>query len=377
MTEAEIAGKARFDYLRYAQLWEDADVLTAALTANTADITNGNQIDQPRDTLVSICSAGDNALAMLTLNPKRVVTIDLSKAQIAALRLRIGAYRTLDHDEFLQLMGSQPSGQREQLLQRVLSACDTETKAFWNANKDLLVRHGAGGAGKFEKYFRVFRRYVLPLAHRKKTIDEMFVSRTAADREDFINKRFITWRWRLLLKFFFSNTTMGALGRDKAFFDHVEGSLSEHVASRVHHAAVTCDPVENPYLQWIFLGRHTTALPMAWRAEYYQTIRDRLDRITIVHGSIEEWVSSGEKADGFNLSDIFEYMSPDVFEAVYGQLLSASNRDARLVYWNMMVPRRVPQLHIGKVITQSALEDALKRKDKAFFYSDFVIEDVV
>ncbi len=373
---AEIAGKARFDYLRYAQLWEDADVLTAAFATGSDELA-AKQTNRPRNTLVSICSAGDNALALLTLDPQRVVAIDLSKVQIAALQLRMGAYRNLAHHEFLQLMGSQPSDQRDALLQRALQDCDTETSAFWNSNKDLVIQHGAAGAGKFEKYFRVFRRYMLPLAHNKKTINELFVSRSAVAREKFITQRFITWRWRLLLKLFFSNTMMGALGRDKAFFDHVEGSLSDHVASRVHHAAVTCDPVDNPYLQWIFLGRHTTALPMAWRAEHYQTIRERLDRISIIHGSIEEWVDSGEKADGFNLSDIFEYMSPDVFETVYEQLLSASNLDARLVYWNMMVPRRVPQRHAEKINTQSSLEDALKLKDKAFFYSDFVIEDVI
>ena len=33
MQSSEIAGKARFDHIRYAQLWEDADVLTAGLGA--------------------------------------------------------------------------------------------------------------------------------------------------------------------------------------------------------------------------------------------------------------------------------------------------------------------------------------------------------
>jgi len=49
-------------------LWEDADVLTAAL----GDCKGG--------TLVSICAAGDNALAMLTLDPAKVVVVDLSPA---------------------------------------------------------------------------------------------------------------------------------------------------------------------------------------------------------------------------------------------------------------------------------------------------------
>ena len=69
-------------------------------------------------------------------------------------------------------------------------------------------------------------------------------------------------------------------------------------------------------------------------------------------------------------------MSPDVFAEVYGQVLSAANAGARLVYWNMMAPRRVPHAFMDKVTTLTPIEDALKAEDKAFFYSDFVVEEV-
>jgi len=278
MRTAEISGKARFDYLRYAQLWEDADVLTAALGP------------QSGSTLVSICSAGDNALAMLTLDPAKVVTVDLSLAQIASLKLRIGAYRTLSHGEFLELMGSRSSDKRQQLLNKVLAVCDEDTQDFWANLEALVIRYGVGGAGKFERYFRIFRTYLLPLVHSRNTIDEMFIDRSEPEREHFLDTRFNTWRWRLLLKVFFSNTVMGRLGRDKSFFDHVEGSLADHVAGRVHHAAVKCNPAENPYLYWIMKGTHADALPMAWRSEHYDTIRNRLDRLDIVHGALESLV---------------------------------------------------------------------------------------
>jgi S-adenosylmethionine-diacylglycerol 3-amino-3-carboxypropyl transferase len=87
-------------------------------------------------------------------------------------------------------------------------------------------------------------------------------------------------------------------------------------------------------------------------------------------------VSTGERADGFNLSDIFEYMSPEVFETVYGSILAAAAPGARLVYWNMMAPRRVPPAHRVRVRTLDEVEDRLKAMDKAFFYSDFVVEEV-
>ena len=60
---AEIAAKANFENIRYAQLWEDADVLCDALNGDAGR------------TFVSICSAGDNALSLLTLDPKRVTNV--------------------------------------------------------------------------------------------------------------------------------------------------------------------------------------------------------------------------------------------------------------------------------------------------------------
>jgi S-adenosylmethionine-diacylglycerol 3-amino-3-carboxypropyl transferase len=365
VTTAEISERAKFDAIRYAQLWEDADVLNQALG------------DQRGKALVSICSAGDNALGLLLLDPAKVIVIDLSPAQIACLRIRIGAYRTLDHQAFLELMGSRPSQRRGELFDRLVAELGSDARDFWTARRDAVLAYGLGGAGKFERYFRILRTYLLPLVHDRATIDEVFVSKPRAQRAEFLAGRWRNRRWRLLLRLFFSNAVMGRLGRDPAFFDHVKGSLADHVAGRLEHAVVDLDPAENPYLHWILKGTHGSALPLAWRQEHYATIRDRLDRLDIRLGALETLVESGIKADGFNLSDIFEYMSQEVFEAVYGSILAAANPGARLVYWNMMVPRRVPATYASRV---RRLEPEIARgraADKAFFYSDFVVEQVL
>lgn len=364
MGSSEIEDKADFDYVRYAQLWEDADVLTSALG------------DCAGKTLVSICSAGDNALAMLTLDPVRVVVLDLSPAQIACLKLRIAAYQRLTHSEFIELTGSRPSTRRGTLLGRVLDATDTDTRAFWEALTPEVKKHGIGGVGKFERYFRIFRTRLLPLVHSRRTIDEVFTPRSPEARQTFFDARFNTFRWRLLLNIFFSRFVMGRMGRDSAFFDHVEGSPAQHVARRIRHAGVATDPSQNPYLHWILKGDHGDALPMAWRPEHYETIRSRLDRLDIRLGSLEAFVSTGEKASGFNLSDIFEYMSPESFPQVYGSILTAAEPHARLVYWNMMAPRRVPPEYRSQIGTLTDIETQQKARDMAFFYSDFVVEEV-
>lgn len=363
-TPHSIAERASFEHIRYAQLWEDADVLVAAMP------------QRPGTTLVSICSAGDNALALLTLDPAKIVAVDISRVQLDCLRIRIAAYRELGHAEFLELMGSRPSTRRGELLARVLPRLDGPTGAFWVAQTEGILAHGLGGVGKFERYFRILARWLLPLVHSRRTRDDLFVSRPPKERAIFFEERWNNRRWRLLLKLFFSRFAMGRLGRDPAFFAEVEGSVAAHVDRRVRHAAIANDPAANPYLRWIIKGTHGAALPLAWREENYELIRGGLDRLVLHEGPIETALDAGEKADGFNLSDIFEYMDAPTFESVYGSVLGLADPGARLVYWNMMVPRRVPAAHADCVMRLRDVEDRLKPMDKAFFYSDFVVEEV-
>ena len=365
MPDTEIAGKARFDAIRYAQAWEDADVLTAAMGP------------RPGDTLVSVCASGDTCLALLTLDPARVIAVDLSPAQTACLHLRIAALRVLDHGAFLELLGAAPSTRRAVLFDRVVKALDPETAAFWQTQRTDAVRFGIAFIGRFERYFRLFRRFLLPLAHGRRTVDDVFRHRPPSDRARFLDQRWNTWRWRLLVRAFFSRAVMGALGRDAAFFDQVSGSVAEHVMRRIRHAAVDLDPADNPYLRVILTGRYDGVMPQPWRPENYETIRSRTDRLDIRTGALESVLSPDLSAGGFYLSDIFEYMSPAAFAEAHARIVDAGRPGARLVYWNMMAPRRAPEPHRQRIAPRPDLEGAGKAADKAFFYSDFVVEDVI
>jgi S-adenosylmethionine-diacylglycerol 3-amino-3-carboxypropyl transferase len=364
MAETDIAKRAAFDAIRYAQVWEDADILVAALRPKKGD------------TVVSIASAGDNALALLAEGPERVIAVDLNPAQLACLRLRIEVYRTMQHADLLELMGSRSSGRRTHLLEQAAEKLPDADQKFWAARKDQVVKFGLGGIGKFESYFRTFREWVLPFIHNRETIDELLREREPEERGPFYEKYWNIWGWRMMLKVFFSRTVMGRLGRDPSFFDHVKGSVSDHVAALTRKALVDQDPSANPYLHWILRGSHGKALPRALTEEKFEAIRVNLDRIEGRLCTVETLAEEGVKADAFNLSDIFEYMSPDAHEKAYGSILAASKPGARIAYWNMMAPRRCPSSLAGRVTCNSELERKLKPLDKAFFYSDFVIEEV-
>jgi S-adenosylmethionine-diacylglycerol 3-amino-3-carboxypropyl transferase len=81
MSMHQPSASALFPPIRYAQCWEDADILLQAL-----DVQAGHHC-------LSIASAGDNTLALLSHGPERVVAIDYNPSQIACLELRVGAYQ--------------------------------------------------------------------------------------------------------------------------------------------------------------------------------------------------------------------------------------------------------------------------------------------
>ncbi|MES2569386.1 MAG: DUF3419 family protein, partial [Verrucomicrobiota bacterium] len=263
---SEAAHHADFSRIRYAQVWEDADILLDAL-----DI-------QPGDTCLSIASAGDNAIAMLTRSPARVIAIDLNPAQLACLELRLAAYRNLDHSQLLELVGSRESTRRIALYRQCRPSLSRTAAEFWDRNHEL-INNGIGSAGKFERYFAFFRNKILPLIHSRKRVESLLQGGPLKRRRAFYETEWNTWRWRFLFKIFFSRAVMGRMGRDPSFFRYVEGSVGERILSRTRYALTELDPAQNPYLQWILTGEHTTALPCALRAENFDLIRANLDRL--------------------------------------------------------------------------------------------------
>ncbi|NBB80060.1 MAG: DUF3419 family protein [Verrucomicrobia bacterium] len=363
MTEA--AQHADFSRIRYAQVWEDADILVDALNIG------------PSTNCLSIASAGDNALALLARNPKKVVAIDLNPAQLHCLALRVAAFRRLDHHELLELIGSRPSERRGQLYQACRAFMDTASRSFWDAHPED-IRRGIGHAGKFEAYFARFRRQMIPLIHPRRRVDALFAAQTPVERRTFYARHWNNRRWRALFKLFFSRFVMGRLGRDPAFFNYVEGSVAERILTRTRYALTELDPKANPYLQWILYGEHRSALPFYLRAENFEIIRRNLDHLEWHPGTIEEFVEQAgeERYQAYNLSDIFEYMSEANMASILRALLGISAPGARIAYWNMLAPRSRPESLRDRIRPLGSLSAELFARDKAFFYSRFVVEEV-
>jgi S-adenosylmethionine-diacylglycerol 3-amino-3-carboxypropyl transferase len=362
---SEIAARADFSRLRYSQCWEDADVLLEALAI------------RPGDRCFSVCSGGDNSLSLLSCGPAEVLAVDLSPAQTACLELKAAGFRVLPHVELLELAGIAPSARRAELYRRVRGALPPPARRWWDANLRTIER-GVAGAGRFESYLSLFRRWVLPLVHGRACRERLFAARDAAARRAWYDAEWDGWRWQALFRLFFSRPLLGRLGRDPAFFAYVDGGAAAPLLRRAEHGLVDLDPARNPYLQWIAFGRHLTALPHAWRPENFAPIRDHLDRLRIEVASVEQALAAAPDTsiDRFNLSDIFEYLSPAACEAVFDDVARSGRPGGRAVSWNLFAPRRRPERLAGRLRALDACARELHGRAATFFYGALLVDEV-
>jgi len=366
MTRSEIQHRADFSEIRYAQCWEDSKLLVAALKPVGRDC-------------VSIGSAGENSFALLAAGAASVTAVEMNEAQIACIELRRSAYLNLDHAGLLELIGSRPSAGRSELYKACRDSLPDAARQFWDA-KPEAIKSGIGSAGKFERYFKLFREKVLPFAHPRKRVLSLLEPRSSEERRRFYETVWNNRRWRWIFQLFFSRMVMGALGRDPEFFKYVEGSVADRILGRTRHALAELDPSANPYLHWILTGTHGAALPEALEEANFEPIRKALseERFRIVSSPIETLLESepDRKYGAFNLSDIFEYMSDENTASLLGRIADASVPGARLAYWNMLAPRSRPDAMAGRLLSFDDEGRRLLAEDRAFFYSRFVVEEV-
>jgi len=352
-----------FSFIRYANVWEDADNLLQAL-----DVAPGSRI-------FSIASGGDNALALLLKNPQQLVVADVSQVQFYVTELKVKAIQYLSYTDTLAFLGFEKATNRLLVFHRLKLHLSDECAAYLTANQ-VLIENGIIHAGKFERYFALFRKYILPLTQSRAAIAQLLAPKPEAEQKRFYEEHWNNWRWKGLFRLFFSRFVMGRLGRDPKFFDQVKHHVGNAIYTRTgqHLASVHCQT--NPLLHYILTGQFGGQLPVYLRKENFEVIKSRLPVIQLIHDSAER-ICSQQSFDAYNLSNIFEYMPYAYFDQAVRKMALHIPEGAALAYWNLLVPRRLSQVLPGYFEHNAALSQQLTTRDKGFFYQALVAETCV
>lgn len=364
LVRSEVEEYAKFDLIRYSQVWEDAEILIKALQINE------------NDNILSIASAGENALSMLAQNPNKVYAIDLNINQMACTELKKMACKLLEYEECMQLIGVFESDDRLEIYEKIKNELTENTIKYFKEHKEI-IEQGIINVGKFEHYFQIFGKKILPLIHSKKIRQELLEKKSKEERIEFYNKKWNNVRWNLLFRVFFSKTIMGKLGRDKAFFRYVNVNVPEHILQRTKYALTELDTSENSYLHYIINGKYNDVLPVAYRKENFEKIKNNIDKLILLSESVESFIERDDidYISKYNLSDIFEYMDDSQMCKIFEKMFTKSGTGTIVAYWNMLADKRASKYFENLRYEKKKSEELLKQ-DKAFFYSKFIIEEI-
>jgi S-adenosylmethionine-diacylglycerol 3-amino-3-carboxypropyl transferase len=343
--------------LMFTQSWEDPACDLAALRP------------QRGDTILAITSGGDNALGFLLTDPQEVIAVDVNPAQTYLLELKQAAFRRLTHGEMLVLLGVR-AGDHHVSFARLRDDLSPAARAFWDARRHWLAK-GLLTQGGFERYYAMLRAALRVVVGRRR-LERLFTLSFDEQRE-FYEREWDKWGWRALVGIGCSRFVLGQR-LDASWFAHAEvPSFGAHFFRLAERAIAELPVRSNYFLAQLLLGRYLdeVTVPDYLKEENFETIRNRLDRLTAATADIGEALSAlpGASIDCFALSNVFEYSPRELFDRSLAALVRAARPEARLSLRNLLAPRRLAGN--PAFVVDATLSMRLRDADRGFIYSRF------
>ena len=180
-------------------------------------------------------------------------------------------------------------------------------------------------------------------------------------------------------RMFFNKIFIGNFGRAPESFRYAAMSkISEHYFEKAKRALVDIPVFDNYFVAYILTGSYgiQNSIPPYLKQENFECLKQGVHKISLYTARLENFLTtiSANSFSKFNLSDVFEAMSPEKTQAVFYEILRTGKNGAILAYWNNLVKRSSPESLRPYFEQDTESSAALYKKDRAFFYERFVVE---
>jgi S-adenosylmethionine-diacylglycerol 3-amino-3-carboxypropyl transferase len=350
--------------------WEDPEMDRRALQVG------------PGDTVISISSAGCNPLNFLCQSPDRLITIDGNPAQNALVELKLAAIRALDHGAFFDIFAARrPAVVSRVYRSRLRPQLSPGARRFWDQNL-WMAHRGLYDFGKMGLATRIVRRVLPLIGISRKQVEQFFELRSLAEQQamyrEYVEPRLWSPLVRRLCESRWFMYLCGVHPRQLALVDGRHG-IYPYVKERIEYALTRVPIYDNYFLSITVTGRfRDNRVPPYLLAENFETLRNNLDRVTVVNGWLGPYLDAqpAGSINKFNLLDIFDWMTPELFEQTLRSVLRAAAPGARLIYRSGSYELPPPE-SIGRHLHHHAeLSKELLAIDRSATYGSFYVFSV-
>lgn len=376
-TKAKLLDKAfahAFKGLVYAQIWEDPVVDMQALEINE------------RSRILTIASGGCNALSYLVDNPASITAVDLNTAHVALNKLKIAAIRHSPDYETLHrfLADADHSSNLGFYRQHLAPRLDEVTQRYWEG-RDLIGRRRIGGFSR-GIYKRGLLGNFIGAAHllaRLYGIDpaEILAARSMEEQRRVFEEKFAPIFHRPFIRWLTNQpASLFGLGIPPAQFEKLAGDERMAAVLRRRLEKLACDfPVSDNYFAWQAFSRGygqaaERPLPPYLQARNFETIRDRVGRIEILHTNLIDHLAAQPDGslDRFVLLDAQDWMDDRELTRLWREILRTSRPDARVLFRTAaelsLLPGRIPDDLLGRWEYSQEQSGILTRADRSSIY---------
>jgi S-adenosylmethionine-diacylglycerol 3-amino-3-carboxypropyl transferase len=346
--------------LRYSNCWEDADLLTAQLTA-----INGGKI-------CSVASGGENSLSLLTTDPELLVIVDVNPLQIYLSELKLSACKNLEYEDCLSFLGYQNNEKRWEIFLKLKNDLSDQSRNYWLTQRHK-IEQGIIHAGYSENNFRFFAKYIRPLIHNDHTVKKLLSVKSKKEQQKFYSEVWNNIRWRWIFKLFFSRFVMKKMAPDPDFLLYFKGNIGDYLYEKTSKELSSVECQTNHILNYMLKGDFGDILPHFIRPENFSIIKERAGAVRFYKGFAEEPASEYGPFNAYNLSNIFEYTTSAEFKNIVEKLNKGGKKDCLYIYWNILIPKKMAEMVDSGLI--NLLDTSVSPMyDKGWLYSACLLD---
>eukprot|EP01120_Amphizonella_sp_Union-15-10_P010870 TRINITY_DN4506_c0_g1_i1.p1 TRINITY_DN4506_c0_g1~~TRINITY_DN4506_c0_g1_i1.p1 ORF type:complete len:417 (-),score=63.87 TRINITY_DN4506_c0_g1_i1:57-1307(-) len=322
-------------------VWEDPRLDREALNIQKGDV------------IMTISSAGCNALSFLLDEPKRIYLVDRNPCQNALVELKIAAIKNLEYEQFWQLfgLGRLPnfSNVYYPILRKDLSHASQQfwdQKAFYFDGKSIKKSfYWRGTCGTVAWAVGYYFKLVPGLTDG---LQNLLNSKTLKEQNQI---------WETQVKRRLWNPILNTLVRSPLYLswtgipipqqELLATTAGEHknigqwIKDQIEYVATKL-PVRENYFWRVYLNGEYThdCCPDYLKEENFVKLKSLVDRISVNTNMITNWLQShDEKINKFVLLDHMDWMlhHPDVLEEEWNAILDHANQDTTFL-WRSAAP---------------------------------------
>lgn len=347
--------------------WEDPEMDRQAF-----DLTSD-------DTVISISSAGCNPLNFLAQRPHKLISIDGNPAQNAILELKLAAIRTLPHQDFFDIFAARNPGiVTRHYRPRLREHLSPRSQAFWDRNLWMAAR-GIYQFGRMGLFCRILRNFFTVLGIKQRHIDGFFELDTLEEQEHWY-ERFAAPRlwgpWSRRFVMFRPMLYLSGVHPEQYRLVNGRHDMYEYVKERIEHVLTRVPAKNNYFLSQAITGRFRGQhVPPYLLEENYEALREGLDRVLVVNGWLGPFLDTQPAGSitKFNLLDIFDWMTPEMFESTLQSVLRAAAPGATIIYRSGSYEFDPPASILEHVERHDTLARELLAADRSATYGSFYV----